>query len=63
MNRKIAFSVDDDTHRIVMKIQDSRTNETLREIRPGSSYSFSSTCTILSACSWTNRGSGFRDRR
>ncbi len=34
MNRKIAFSVDDDTHRIVMKIQDSRTNETLREIPP-----------------------------
>jgi len=32
MDRKIAFAVDNDTHRIVMKVQDSRTNETVREI-------------------------------
>jgi len=34
MDRKITFAVDNDTHRIVMKVQDSRTNETVREIPP-----------------------------
>ena len=34
MDRNITFAVDNDTHRIVMKVQDSRTNETVREIPP-----------------------------
>ncbi len=32
MDKKITFAVDDDTNRIVIKVQDSRTNETVREI-------------------------------